>query len=503
MSSDASEFEYLEEDDLDDLDDLLDDMSGGELRVDEDDNELALSGVRKNYQVKYRVVTEEELSERIDEDAKRISGFIGCRPGHAKILLHQFRWHGDSLVERFTEDRDKTLEMAGVPADDNTLRISKGSADYMCILCCNDGRDLERAALSCGHYVCTNCYRYYISDKVNNGFAWDIMCPGDPKCPLVVDETGVRMMTDDSVFAKFQNLVIRSYVDDASSLVWCPAPGCAYAVECGVKRADLIRMVPTVQCNCKTVFCFGCGLSDHQPTLCVLAKKWLTKCKDDSETSHWIRANTKDCPKCRALIEKNGGCNHMSCRKCRFQFCWVCMGDWNQHQRDFYNCSRFDESKMVEKDISRRELERYLFYYERYDAHLQSLKLDNETYKKVEEKMHEMQETLKMNWIEVQFLADAFEVLRASRSTLMWSYAFAYYLKRNNYAYILEDNQKDLQDAVEALSEMFEKPVQEIARNRMQLMDKKTYVATRRMIVLEFMQTGYDDDLWEYNVDLY
>lgn len=35
------------------------------------------------------------------------------------------------------------------------------------------------------------------------------------------------------------------------------------------------------------------------------------KCDDDSETSNWIAANTKECPKCNVTIEKDGGCNHM------------------------------------------------------------------------------------------------------------------------------------------------------------------------------------------------
>ena len=37
---------------------------------------------------------------------------------------------------------------------------------------------------------------------------------------------------------------------------------------------------------------------------CHLIKKWIKKCDDDSETSNWISANTKECPKCGATIEK-------------------------------------------------------------------------------------------------------------------------------------------------------------------------------------------------------
>ena len=77
----------------------------------------------------------------------------------------------------------------------------------------------------------------------------------------------------------------------------------------------------------------GCSDKWHIPVSCKVIKKWIKKCKDDSETCNWINANTKDCPKCNSAIEKNGGCNHMVCRResCKHQFCWMCLGDWDKH----------------------------------------------------------------------------------------------------------------------------------------------------------------------------
>jgi ariadne-1 len=159
-------------------------------------------------------------------------------------------------------------------------------------------------------------------------------------------------------------LLNRAYVDDNDYLKWCPAPNCEYAVECHVPTSQLDHIVPTVRCGCGHYFCFGCTLADHQPCLCPLVRRWLKKCKDDSETANWISANTKECSRCNSTIEKNGGCNHMTCRKCSYEFCWICMGPWSEHGSQWYNCNRYEEKSSTDardhQAKSRASLERYL-----------------------------------------------------------------------------------------------------------------------------------------------
>jgi hypothetical protein len=58
----------------------------------------------------------------------------------------------------------------------------------------------------------------------------------------------------------------------------------------------------------------------------------------------WVAANTKRCPRCKTPIEKDEGCNHMSCRNCRKEFCWICMQDWTLHSDrtgGYFQCNRF------------------------------------------------------------------------------------------------------------------------------------------------------------------
>ena len=44
----------------------------------------------------------------------------------------------------------------------------------------------------------------------------------------------------------------------------------------------------------------------------------------------------KPCPNCDAFIEKNDGCNHMTCRLCHHEFCWLCLDPYHGHERFEY-----------------------------------------------------------------------------------------------------------------------------------------------------------------------
>ena len=93
----------------------------------------------------------------------------------------------------------------------------------------------------------------------------------------------------------------------------------------GCEKVAVGSGITTVKCSCGHPFCFRCGDEAHEPCGCNQLVEWAHKCQNESETANWILANTRKCPACNARIEKNQGCNHMTCRHCRHEFCWVCM----------------------------------------------------------------------------------------------------------------------------------------------------------------------------------
>ena len=48
----------------------------------------------------------------------------------------------------------------------------------------------------------------------------------------------------------------------------------------------------------------------------------------------------KRCPRCQYGIEKDGGCLHMTCKRCTHEFWWCCLRDYRGTQHGYYDSCR-------------------------------------------------------------------------------------------------------------------------------------------------------------------
>ena len=89
----------------------------------------------------------------------------------------------------------------------------------------------------------------------------------------------------------------------------------------------------------------------------------------------------KPCPKCRASVQKVSGCNHVRCR-CGQYFCWLCGAatgaahTWTSIRG--HECGRWKELAIASADAARTSHRRYMHYFSRHRAHMESLKLERE-----------------------------------------------------------------------------------------------------------------------------
>lgn len=91
----------------------------------------------------------------------------------------------------------------------------------------------------------------------------------------------------------------------------------------------------------------------------------------------------------------------MSCRKCRYEFCWICMADWSLHNNStggYFQCNRFVESQNesisgnVEDQTGNAHMEtfrmkqkakrmsRFIHHYTRFKAHADSAIMEKKMY---------------------------------------------------------------------------------------------------------------------------
>ena len=114
----------------------------------------------------------------------------------------------------------------------------------------------------------------------------------------------------------------------------------------------------------------------------------------------WITINAKRCPRCSSPIEKNSGCNHMTCRRCCNEFCWLCMSDWRGHIAENAACQASAQDFEKRRKISREQAESRSHFHQKfnqiYDNYVGNMKQIEKRRMEVFEKFEKTKAGLKM-----------------------------------------------------------------------------------------------------------
>ena len=259
----------------------------------------------------------------LDVKAAEAAELLGVPVAQAEALLRHAGWNSERLMEGFWGDGERLSRAAGVEAWGSAAPPS-GIGEITCRICFADCAPDEARAAPCGHRFCGDCYGGYARNKVDEGPGCVGMACPEAGCACVVPPDVLDACLDAPRRAKLARFRVENYVSFAKELRWCPGAGCTKVARAG----PCVGAVTCAPNGCGATFCFRCGEEAHAPCDCALVARWTEKCQNESETANWILANTKRCPKCQTRIEKNQGCNHMSCSQCKYEFCWMCMGDW-------------------------------------------------------------------------------------------------------------------------------------------------------------------------------
>ncbi|KAJ3388508.1 hypothetical protein HDU84_009695 [Entophlyctis sp. JEL0112] len=227
-----------------------------------------------------------ELKSRISYLSESVADLLAIPASDAALLLRNFSWNVDTVVERFCEDSTAVLVDCGITNE------GCATSTQSCVVCLDDTPGSFSHSLSCCHACCEDCLTQYLTIKICDG-ATRINCPA-VNCTIAINDDIIKPLLNDLVYEKYRAQLINAYVQ-SQKMKWCPAPNCIYAIECKRFTSNFTAAMPPVSCKCGRVFCFGCLQSeDHRPAPCAVLKMWEKKCQDDSETAHWITAHTKE-----------------------------------------------------------------------------------------------------------------------------------------------------------------------------------------------------------------
>ncbi|XP_067868411.1 ankyrin repeat and IBR domain-containing protein 1 isoform X4 [Heterodontus francisci] len=416
----------------------------------------------------------------------------------AEALLRAHDWDREKLLEAWMLNPEDCCQRSGIqmpipppsgynawdtlpsPRTPRTTRSSVTSPDdislsptdedaLVCGICmCNISVFEDPVDVPCGHEFCRGCWEGFLNIKIQEGEAHNIICPAFD-CFQLVPVDIIENLVSREMDKRYLQFDIKAFVENNPVIRWCPTPGCERAVRLTCQRSGStmdqlsfpLLSAPAVDCGKGHLFCWECLGEAHEPCDCQTWKNWLQKITEmkpeelagvneafeDAANCLWLLSNSKPCANCKSPIQKNEGCNHMQCAKCKYDFCWICLEEWKKHSSStggYYRCTRYEVIQQVEEQSKEmtaeaekkhkkfQELDRFMHYYTRFKNHEHSYKLEQRLLKTAKEKMEQLSRALKGvegGSPDTTFIEEAVLELLKTRRILKCSYPYGFFLE--------------------------------------------------------------------------
>uniref|UniRef100_UPI003AABE01E E3 ubiquitin-protein ligase RNF14-like n=1 Tax=Centroberyx gerrardi TaxID=166262 RepID=UPI003AABE01E len=214
----------------------------------------------------------------------------------------------------------------------------------------------------CGHVYCQSCMSRFCKVQIAEGNVRGVTCP-QADCTAAPTPAQVKSLVGEELFSRYDRLLLQSTLDCMPDVVYCPQRSCGSAV---ILETDSRTALCSV---CGHAFCVSCRKTYHGAEDCHVKKRekkekqeayvdvpeteagmtalWedyasgsatrrsllesrygrrmLRSTVSDALSEGWVASNSKYCPHCSSSIQKNGGCNMMTCTRCGQRFCWACL----------------------------------------------------------------------------------------------------------------------------------------------------------------------------------
>lgn len=193
-----------------------------------------------------------------------------------------------------------------------------------CGICYTESEPHELITTSCNHQYCRDCFAYYLhlqsGDMKNLNHTRSSLETTDdgkthlrvthhvgvicahPHCTHIIEGDEFRTLADEKTALRFQELSLALALEDLfnkGQLKRCKEKDCgAYTQNCQCTSDICRRRTKNARLKREAMEAF------------VKMRAWI------------IENDVRNCPKCGSMIEKNGGCDHMHCARCKTNYNW-------------------------------------------------------------------------------------------------------------------------------------------------------------------------------------
>ncbi len=288
----------------------------------------------------------------------------------------------DRVSEAPTEEAAEEIVLTAL-RNHRMLNLKNYRFRTSCPICCEGPLPLSALIdlCHCGHKCCINCWKDVVNSQLNRTFE-RLHCFECQK--LIPDRELIeRNLVDQDRWCSYSLGLYRNTHDDLSSCPKCQSYYIFTNPKSAICPVCLYHMCPlccelehdSLGMDCQEFTSFmktqeylvyanqrnqewiqrqidrdDKRLQEERRKQMILEMERKEKERQErllneiKENEQWINKNTKRCPRCTSAIEKNKGCNHMTCTHCGYQFCWLCGEKYTSyHFSSTSKCKQFDD----------------------------------------------------------------------------------------------------------------------------------------------------------------
>jgi len=198
--------------------------------------------------------------------------------------------------------------------------------------------------VGCNHVYCRDCMTNYFMEKISTGAVSSLVCPTF-KCETQALPNQVAELVPHEMFQKYESLLLETQLESMTDVMLCPRVVCQCPTL--IDRETNMGQCP----GCRFAFCIYCKATYHGVSPCKFksseqraileryknssgeervflekryGKKQLATMSATLASEDYMASHARQCPHCNAPIEKNEGCNKITCWRCNTHFCWLC-----------------------------------------------------------------------------------------------------------------------------------------------------------------------------------